>query len=293
MATRVLALVSCAMSIGCSAPEPTDVAGTGGPANPGAQAPRPEGEAPPAKAVDEATKQALLAALTPGEVMPPPRAPEDVPGDGKPFPLTIEVVSGASGELLLYNMDGAPVDYFHPKLRGPIESAQWEQDPDHARMTIPVFVPARWEFRTSRSSGTPHYTLTCDVYEQPASGVLRIVVPQATLSGQLLDPTGAPAPETEIEVVGDITRNDALKSLGVVHVKVLASAHSGPDGRFEIPGLIPGRYLLTFDGFERAARDRWARVRAMRSVTVGDQGAVLIVDPRKQPVWPARKGGGR
>ncbi len=180
--------------------------------------------------------------------------------------------------------DGEPLEDVTLMLMDP-SSDETDEGNDHVSsekdgtFAIETLKPGRYELRTFHEDFMP----TTQPVTAPTSGVQVVLSAGAQVVGDVVDDTGAPAPEAEISLVPE-QEAQAWQT---------KQALSDEQGHFTLKGLAAGKYVISaVKAMQRVSRP--VEVRGSGSVQVrlqfsaGLPLAGLVVDTRGKPVSEAR-----
>lgn len=265
--TSVLALVT-----GCSSePAPSD-----GPAGEAVHE-QPAQEQP----ADARAARAAKAASTPFPAYPPKPVAEDVPGDGKMFPLVVTLWSDRTGEPLSgWLSPGWKLGGTHPKAEYPVAPKSWDVDGSIARVTFPTFPPCLWDFALGTAGGLEVLAETA-VWTQPPGGVLDIHIEDFEWKGRVLGFDGAPIASGRVHVLGKGLQPDPASAPYVRYLTISNETRTDENGRFRLTGMHSGIWMVSFETTSKTGNGGW-RSKTVRRFMEISRGQVATLGPRER-----------
>ncbi len=241
--------------------------GSGERARAQAEPARPQDPAAPRAQGEEKAGKAAFHPVEPPAELPPEG---DWPGDGLPFPLTVEFVSAGTGELLSGEAAASILlSELHPKITGGTITFDPQAEEGMGRIRFASLTPSMYTFSLRRGAGGTRHAVECWVPVAPAENRLRIPLEFVTLVGRVLAPTGAPISGVCVSVNGQVADpGKALPRVVRLH-SVRASTFTDDSGRFQFEDLSPGPYFVTARPVDRPGGGRWVPARIAQVIKVG------------------------
>lgn len=262
-----------ALVMGCGgAPEPA--------AEPAAAPEAVQAEPKPAQAaVPEPVRAAAKSAKDPWPAYPEDPRADDVPGDGKMFPLTVTVVSGRTGKPMHGFLGPSPRgQWTHPKAARHLNVKAWVHHETYARTSFPTFPPCLWDFVLVDLHGLEIRVETA-IWTQPPGGEVNFEIEDFEWTGRVLDAEGRPVPHAEVQVLAKGLRPHKTTARYVRYLSIHNRGKTDAEGRFRLHAMHTGRWMVTFETTVPTASggQRTKRVRRFLEIKPGQD---VVLQPR-------------
>jgi hypothetical protein len=219
----------------------------------------------------------LQADASPFPPYPDPPVKEDVPGDGKMFPLVVTLTSARTGQPLEGVLGTQwQINFTHPRAAFPVEPEAWEMHASLARVSFPTFPPCTWGFQL-RNSGGLEVDVDTAIWTQPSSGRLDIAIDDFEWTGRVIGPDGEGVANSDVHLQAKGLRPHRDSARYVRYLSIRNRVTTDEHGRFRVTGMHAGKWLVTFDTLVETPLGslRPRKVRRLLLIEPGQQGVQL------------------